>query len=141
MFGIQFDTAGVYLVGTTVEQFHVTSEELISFPEGVIGLLEYGNIYEVIKQFFWYRANKSFEQAFPLWIDNSGPVLCEIRHGEASLLVTYDSLDSSYFGRAIKKLWMGEMMESGRIWIVRTACQALFTGLWRNLRDPKIRAL
>ncbi|KAJ6144693.1 hypothetical protein N7470_008588 [Penicillium chermesinum] len=31
MFGIQFDAAGIYLVGTPTAQFHLAFEELISF--------------------------------------------------------------------------------------------------------------
>ncbi|KAJ5194922.1 uncharacterized protein N7498_008360 [Penicillium cinerascens] len=47
MFSIQFDAAGIYLVGTTAEQFHVPFEELISFAGGIIGLLEYGLSWKV----------------------------------------------------------------------------------------------
>jgi hypothetical protein len=146
MFGIQFDAAGIYLVGTEAEQFHVPFEELISFAGGIIGLLEYGLSWKVLKGVLgrvrhrlWHRPNISLDQQLPLWIDNSGPVLYEVRHGEGSILVGFQDLESSRFGRAIKEHWDGGMARPSTLWIVRMLFEACFVGLWRNVRRLKLR--
>jgi len=146
MFGIQFDAAGIYLVGTTNEQLHVSFEELVSFAAGIIGLLEYGLSWKVLKGILgraryrlWHRPEISLDQQLPLWIDNSGPVLYEVRHGEESILVTYQSLEATRFGRAIKKHWDGGMTRPSNLWIVRMVLEAFFVGLWRNMRRLKLR--
>ena len=146
MFSIQFDAAGIYLVGTAAEQFHVPFEELISFAEGIIGLLEYGLLWKVLKgalgrarHQLWHRPEASLDQQLALWIDNSGPVLYEVRYGEESILVTRQSLESSRFGRALKEHWDGDMTRPSTWWIVRMVFEAFFVGLWRNVRRLKLR--
>jgi hypothetical protein len=146
MFCIQFDAAGIYLVGTASEQFHVPFEELISFAGGIIGLLEYGLAWKVLtgvlgraRHRLWHRPEISLEQRLPLWIDNSGPVLYEVRYGEDSILVRVQSLESSRFGRALKEHWDGGMTRPSNLWVSRMVFEAFFVGLWRNVRRLKLR--
>lgn len=149
MFGIQFDAAGIYLVGTPTEQFHVPFEEMISFTGGVIGLLEYGLPWKVLKGLLvrtrhriWPRSGASLEAQPALWIDNSGPVVYEIRHGLESIRVSPQDLEASRFGRAIKKPWDGGAMGPSTFWFVRMLFEAFCIGVWRNfVRCLKVRRL
>lgn len=146
MFGIQFDAAGIYLVGTPTEQFHVSFEEMISFPGGIIGLLEYGLSWKVLKGVLsrvrhriWHRSDASLDTQPALWIDNSGPMLYEIRHGVDSILVTSTDLESSCIGRAIKMHWDRGLSGLGTLCTTRMVLEALFVGVWRNMRQLRIR--
>ncbi|KAJ5165892.1 hypothetical protein N7492_006188 [Penicillium capsulatum] len=140
MFGIQFDAAGIYLVGTPTEQFHVPFEEMISFTGGVIGLLEYGLPWKVLKGVLarvrhrlWRRSGPSLEAQPAVWVDNSGPVVYEIRHGLQSIRVTPQELEASRFGRAIKKPWDGGIRGHSRLWVMWMLFEAFWVGIWRNL--------
>lgn len=147
MFGVQFDAAGIYLVGTPTEQFHVSFEELISFTGGIVGLLEYGDIWKVLKGVLnrlrhrlGHQSGTSFDTQPSLWIDNSGPVLYEIRHGIESIRASSQDLEASRFGRILKKQWDRGMIGLSSMWITRMLVEAFFIGLWRNLlRRLKIR--
>lgn len=148
MFCIQFDAADIYLVGTAAEQIHVPFEELISFDGGIIGLLEYGLIWKVLtgvlggeRHRLSHRPEISLDQRLPLWIDASGPGLYELRYGEDSILVQIQCLESSRFGRAIKKHWDGGMMRPSNSWVMRMVFEAFFVGLWRNMRRSKVRKI
>ncbi|KAJ5587145.1 uncharacterized protein N7459_002910 [Penicillium hispanicum] len=141
MFGIQFDAAGIYLVGTPTAQFHVSFEELISFTGGIIGLLEYGLPWKVltgilgrIRHRLWHRPGTSFETHPSLWIDNSGPVVYEIRHGAESIRVSPQELESSRFGRAIKEHWDGGMNGPDTVWVMQMLFESFFIGIWRNVQ-------
>ncbi|KAJ5945634.1 hypothetical protein N7454_002473 [Penicillium verhagenii] len=140
MFGVQFDAAGIYLVGTPTEQFHISFEEMMSFKGGIIGLLEYGVTWKVVKGIIsrkrhrlWNCPETSLDTQPALWIDSSGPVLYEIRHGLESILVTPEDLERSRFGRAIKEHWDTGMTEPSTRGAIRMLLEALFIGLWRNL--------
>ncbi|KAJ5897688.1 hypothetical protein N7504_007976 [Penicillium tannophilum] len=147
MFAVQFDAAGIYLVGTPTEQFHVSFEEMIAFKAGIIGLLEYGVTWKVskavvsrIRHRLWNRAGTAMETQPALWIDNSGPALYEIRHGIESILVTPQDLECSRFGRAIKKYWDMGMTEPSTRSTIQMLLEAFFIGLWRNvLRKLKFK--
>lgn len=142
MFGIQFDAAGIYLVGTPTDQFHVSFEELMSSTGGIIGLLEYGLTWKVINAVLsrirhrvWhqYGSTTSLDTPPPLWIDNSGPALYEVRHGLESIRVTPQDLESSRFGRAIKKYWDGGLADPSTKWVVQMVLEAFFIGIWKRL--------
>lgn len=149
MFAIQFDAAGIFLVGTPTEQFHVPFEEMISFTGGIIGLLEYGLPCKVLKGVLvrtryrlWPRSGASLEVQPALWIDNSGPVVYEIRHGLKSIRVSPQELEASRFGRAIKKRWDGGTRGLSTLWVLRMLFEAFCIGVWRNLvRFLKVRRL
>ncbi|KAJ5106784.1 hypothetical protein N7456_003459 [Penicillium angulare] len=149
MFEIQFDAAGIYLVGTQTEQFHVSFEEMISFTGGIIGLLEYGVTWKVIvavlgrvRHRLWRRRGMPLGARSSVCVDNSGPVLYEIRHGIETIRISPQELESSRFGKAIKEFWDGGMVEPGVGWTVRMVIEAFFVGLWRNiLRTFKIKRL
>ncbi|KAI2789646.1 hypothetical protein POX_d05141 [Penicillium oxalicum] len=120
MFGIQFDAAGIYLVGTPTHQFHISFEELMSSTGGIIALLEYGLTCKVIhavlsriRHRVWHQArrNHTLDEPATIWIDNSGPATYEVRHGLESIRVTPQELESSRFGMAIKKNWDEGMAE------------------------------
>ncbi|KAJ5629410.1 hypothetical protein N7528_003067 [Penicillium herquei] len=147
MFGIQFDATGVYLVGTQTEQLHVSFDEMISCTGGIIGLLEYGITWKVLKGILGRIRNHLSRHADTrpeteptVWIDNSGPVLYEIRHGVESIRVSPQDLESSRFGKAMKEYWDGGMVEAGVGWNTQMMFEALFVGLWRSfLRSMKPR--
>lgn len=147
MFGIQFDAAGIYLVGTPTHQFHVSFEELMSSPGGIIGLLEYGLTCKVIhailsriRHRIWQNSRTSLETPPPLWIDNSGPALYEVRHGLDSIRVSPQELESSCFGRTIKKYWDRGMNDPSTKWIVKMVVEAFFIGIWKEgLRKMRVR--
>lgn len=163
MFAIQFDAAGIYLVGTPTHQFHISFEELMSTTDGIIGLLEYGLPCKVlhavlsrIRHRIWhgqahYANNSSYGAGSststsidtrppPLWIDNSGPALYEVRHGLESIRVTPQDLESTRFGRAIKEAWDGGLVGVRRGWIVRMVVEAFFIGIWRGVvRRVRVR--
>ncbi|CAP99921.1 Pc22g26330 [Penicillium rubens Wisconsin 54-1255] len=150
MFGIQFDAAGIYLVGTPTEQFHISFEELISFTGGIIGLLEYGVTWKVLKGVsnrlrhrLVHQSGTSSDTQPSLWVDNSGPVLYGIRHGPhgiESIRASPQELEGSRFGRAVKKHWDRGMIGLSSIWTTRMLMEAFFVGLWRNtLRRVKTR--
>lgn len=141
MFGIQFDTAGIYLVGTPTHQFHVSFEELMSSTGGIIGLLEYGLTWKVINAVLsrvrhrvWHHARTSLDTPPPLWIDNSGPAIYEVRHGLESIRVSPQELESSRFGRAIKKHWDRGLTGPSTKWIVQMVFEAFFIGVWKSMR-------
>ncbi|KAJ5746266.1 hypothetical protein N7520_011448 [Penicillium odoratum] len=146
MFGVQFDTAGIYLVGTPTEQFHLSFEEMMAFEAGIIGLLEYGVTWKVLKGIIsriryrlWNRAGTSMETP-ALWIDNSGPIIYEIRHGMESIRITPQDLENSRLGRVIKEHWDMGMTEPSTRFATRMLFEAFFIGLWRNiLRRLKIK--
>lgn len=140
MFEVQFDAAGIYLVGTPTEQLHVSFEEMIAFKAGIIGLLEYGVTWKVskavtsrIKHRLWNRAGTAMETQPALWIDNSGPVLYEIRHGMESIRVTPQDLEYSRFGKAVKEYWDMGMTEPSTRSTIQMLLEAFFIGLWRNV--------
>lgn len=149
MFAIQFDAAGIYKVGTRNQQFHVSFEEMMSFTGGIIGLLEYGLAWKVIKgalgrtrHRLWHHAGNSIDAQPAIWIDNSGPVLYELRHGLEVIRICPEELEASRFGKAIKLHWDGGMAGVKPSWVVKMIVQAFFVGLWRNmLRHLKIRVL
>ncbi|KAJ5246415.1 hypothetical protein N7468_001398 [Penicillium chermesinum] len=144
MFGIQFDAAGIYLVGTPTAQFHLAFEELISFPEGIAALLEYGVTCKVLSAVIGRMRHRVGQQAAtppeahpPLWIDSSGPTLYEVCHGERSILVSIQELESSRLGRMIKSHWDGSR---GSRYLSRMILEALIIGMWGNfLRCVKFR--
>lgn len=148
MFRIQFDAAGIYLVGTPTEQFHIPFEELISSNIGILGLLEYGLTWKVLKTVLsrirhnlWHRRDNSPQTQPVLWIDNSGPRFYEVRHGVDSILVACAELEGSCIGRLIKLHWDlgGEELGTVRMW--RLVVEALVRGVWRNLRRLRVRRL
>ncbi|KAF3385291.1 hypothetical protein F1880_002805 [Penicillium rolfsii] len=147
MFGIQFDAAGIYLVGTPTHQFHISFEELMSTTGGIIGLLEYGLtwkvIYAILSRFrhrLWHDSRTSLEAPSPIWIDNSGPASYEVRHGLASIRVSPQELESSRFGRTMKKYWDRGMSDPSTKWIVKMVMEALFIGIWKGLlRKLRVR--
>ena len=139
MFGIQFDAAGIYLVGTPAEQFHIPFEEMISFTDGIIGLLEYGVTCKVltgvlsrVRHRLWRQPGTPLDTRPVLYIDNSGPALYEIRHGLKSIRVTPQDLEASRFGRAIKMHWDGGLRGLSALWVFRMLFEAFFVGVWRN---------
>jgi hypothetical protein len=146
MFGIQFDAAGIYLVGTPTHQFHVSFEELMSTTGGIIGLLEYGLTWKVIhailsriRHRIWQNSRISLETPPPLWIDNSGPAIYEVRHGMDSIRVSPQELESSRFGRTIKKYWDRGMNDPSTKWIVKMVLEAFFIGIWKGvLRNMRV---
>lgn len=148
MFAIQFDAAGIYKVGTRNQQFHVSFEEMISFKGGIIALLEYGLPWKVLKGVLgrarhqlWQRPGGSVDTQPAIWIDNSGPVLYEIRHGLESIRICPEELETSRLGKAIKLYWDGGMTDPKTSWIVRMVVEAFFVGIWRIiLRRLKTRA-
>lgn len=148
MFSIQFDAAGIYKVGTRNQQFHVSFEEMMSFTGGIIGLLEYGLAWKVLKSSLgrtrhrlWHHRGTSLDTQPAIWIDNSGPVLYELRHGLESIRICPEELETSRFGKAIKLYWDGGMTGLKTSWVVRMILEAFFVGLWRNsLRHLEIRA-
>lgn len=147
MFGIQFDAAGIYLVGTPTDQFHVSFEELMSSTGGIIGLLEYGLTWKVIhavlsriRHRVWQNSRTSLDTPPPLWIDNSGPALYEVRHGLEFIRVSPQELESSRFGRVIKKHWDRGMTGPSTKWVIRMALEAFLIGIWKSmLRRIRIR--
>lgn len=148
MFGIQFDAAGIYLVGTPTHQFHVSFEELMSTTGGIIGLLEYGLTWKVIhailsriRHRIWQNSRTSLETPPPLWIDNSGPALYEVRHGLDSIRVSPQELESSRFGRTIKEFWDRGMSDLSTRWVVKMVVEAFFIGIWKGvLRKIRVRS-
>lgn len=145
MFGIQFDAAGIYLVGTSTQQFHVPFEEMISFTGGILALLEYGLTWKVLKSVLGrmrHRLRDTSLETWPaLWIDNSGPRFYEIRHGMDSILVDCADLEASCIGRAIKLHWDLGVQELGTCRTGRMVVEATLVGVWRNLRRLKVRRL
>ncbi|KAJ5488796.1 hypothetical protein N7539_003686 [Penicillium diatomitis] len=124
MFGIQFDAAGIYLVGTTTHQVHISFEELMSSTGGIIALLEYGLTCKVIKAVLgrmrhrvWHHSRNNTldpDERATMWIDNSGPAAYEVRHGDESIRVTPQELESSRFGLVMKKYWDGGLAGPSR---------------------------
>lgn len=148
MFGVQFDAAGMYLVGTPTDQFHIPFEELISSTVGILGLLEYGLTWTVLKGVLsrmrhrlWHRSNTSLERRPALWIDNSGPRFYEVRHGVDSILVVCAELEGSCMGKAIKLQWDLGVDELGTWWTGRLVSEAVLIGVGRNLRRLRARTL
>lgn len=148
MFGIQFDAAGIYLVGTPTEQFHIPFEEMISSTSGIIGLLEYGLTLKVLKAVLgrirhrlWHRRDTSLQTQPVLWIDNSGPRFYEIRHGVDSILVACADLEASCIGRVIQLYWDLGVDELGtwRTW--RLVVEACVVGVRRKFRRLRARRL
>ncbi|EPS32706.1 hypothetical protein PDE_07666 [Penicillium oxalicum 114-2] len=142
MFGIQFDAAGIYLVGTPTHQFHISFEELMSSTGGIIALLEYGLTCKVIhavlsriRHRVWHQArrNHTLDEPATIWIDNSGPATYEVRHGLESIRVTPQELESSRFGMAIKKNWDEGMAEPSTKWVVRIVVEAFFVGIYKAM--------
>ncbi|KAJ5159804.1 uncharacterized protein N7482_006808 [Penicillium canariense] len=140
MFGIQFDAAGIYLVGTPTDQFHVSFEELMASTGGIIGLLEYGLTWKVmtavlsrIRHRVWHHSRASLDTQPSLWIDNSGPALYEVRHGLESIRVSPQELESSRFGRAIKEHWDGGMAGPSTKWVIQMVLEAFFIGIWKSM--------
>lgn len=148
MFTIQFDAAGIYKVGTRNQQFHVSFEEMMSFTGGIIGLLEYGLAWKVLegaigrtRHRLWSHSGTSINAQPAIWIDNSGPVLYEIRHGLESIRICPEELETSLFGKAIKLYWDEGAIGVRSSWVMKTIIKAFFVGIWRNiLRRLKIRA-
>lgn len=139
MFGIQCDTAGFYLVGTPTEQFHIPFEEMISSTSGILGLLEYGLSWKVLKGILgrmrhrlWHRRDVSFGTRPVLWIDNSGPQFYEVHHGVDSILVSGPDLETSCIGRAIKLHWDLRVNHLGTWRTARLVVEALVVGMGRN---------
>ncbi|KAL1869543.1 hypothetical protein Plec18167_007841 [Paecilomyces lecythidis] len=134
-FGIQFETAETYLVGTKSQHIRVSFDELMSFFGGVVALLDYGVTWRVIRGILqrWRRPGwNELEGSDPVWIDNSGPVFYEIRHGPDSIKVAPSDLESSRFGMVIKRQWDDGMTARGNLWVAKIVIQALFSGLCRR---------
>ncbi|RAK83123.1 hypothetical protein BO79DRAFT_161699 [Aspergillus costaricaensis CBS 115574] len=114
-FSIQFESAGVYHVGTPTEQMLVSFEELLAFHAGIVGLLD------------------------------SGPVYYVITNGEDAIRITGQELGSSLFGREIKKQWDRGMVEPGCLGATFLILKAFVYGVWNNLayykRWKKVAAL
>ncbi|KAJ9360504.1 hypothetical protein DTO280E4_4221 [Paecilomyces variotii] len=134
-FGIQFETAETYLVGTKSQHIRVSFDELMSFFGGVVALLDYGVTWRVIKGVLqrWRRPGwNELEGSDPVWVDNSGPLYYEIRHGPDSIKVSPSDLESSRFGMVIKRQWDDGMNAMGNLWMTKIVIQALLSGLCRK---------
>lgn len=122
---------------------------MISFTEGIIALLEYGVTWKVLQAVLgrmrhrvWQRAEASLEEQSPLWIDSSGPILYELRHGVMSILVSTHELESSRFGKMIKKHWDGGLVKLEDRYVAQMIFEALVIGIWRNVtRRLKFRKI
>lgn len=134
-------------MGTATEQFHIPFEELISFTSGIIGLLEYGLPWKVLKSLLsrvrhrLWRESETSTSTPALWIDNSGPRFYEVRYGMDAILVGKTDLEGSCIGRMIMMDWdLGADEERCGAWCVLTlVARASLLGVWRNLRMVKIR--
>lgn len=114
----------------------VSFDELMSFFGGVIALLDYGVTWDVIKAVLlrWRRPGwNELEGSDPVWIDNSGPIYYEIRHGSDSIKVASSDLESSRFGRIIKRQWDDGLNGLGRFGVTKLVLEALFSGLGRRI--------
>ncbi|PYH94506.1 hypothetical protein BO71DRAFT_398855 [Aspergillus ellipticus CBS 707.79] len=134
-FAIQFESAGVYHVGTPSQQMLVSFEELLSFYAGIIGLLEYGHGWQVTKAVTrrFIKRLRLTESPYTVGIDSSGPIYYVICHGEESIRITAQELDSSLFGRVIKKQWDRGMLDPGWMVVSVSILRAFVYGLWKNL--------
>ncbi|OOF98709.1 hypothetical protein ASPCADRAFT_140015 [Aspergillus carbonarius ITEM 5010] len=136
-FSIQFESTGIYHVGTPSQQMLVSFEELLGFHAGIIGLLEYGHGWRVIKAVIrrliarlrW----RPMESPYSVCIDSSGPIYYVITHGEDAIRITAQELDASLFGRVIKKQWDRGMEDDGWVVVGFSIVKAFVYGLWKNL--------
>ncbi|OJI84644.1 hypothetical protein ASPTUDRAFT_40657 [Aspergillus tubingensis CBS 134.48] len=148
-FSIQFESAGVYHVGTPTEQMLVSIEELLAFHAGIVGLLEYGHGWRVIKavirRFLARLRWQAMDSPYSIYIDSSGPVYYVITNGEDAVRITGQELGSSLFGREIKKQWDRGMVEPGCLGATFLILKAFVYGVWNNLayykRWKKVAAL
>ncbi|RDH27586.1 hypothetical protein BDQ94DRAFT_163486 [Aspergillus welwitschiae] len=136
-FAIQFESAGVYHVGTPAEQMLVSFEELLAFHAGIIGLLEYGHGWRVtktvIRRFLAHLRWQAMDSPYSICIDSSGPVYYIITNGEDAIRITEQELGSSLFGRALKNQWDRAMAEPGQLKAIVSIFEAFVYGLWKNL--------
>ncbi|PWY73013.1 hypothetical protein BO70DRAFT_364770 [Aspergillus heteromorphus CBS 117.55] len=136
-FAIQFESAGVYHVGTPSEQMLVSFEELLGFYAGIIGLLEYGHGWQVtkavVRRIIGRLRWRPTESPCAVGIDSSGPIYYVICHGEDSIRITAQELDASLFGRVIKKQWDRGLGDPGCVMISASIFRAFIYGLWKNL--------
>ncbi|GKZ75240.1 hypothetical protein AnigIFM59636_003721 [Aspergillus niger] len=136
-FAIQFESAGVYHVGTPAEQMLVSFEELLAFHAGIIGLLEYGHGWRVtktvIRRFLAHLRWQAMDSPYSIRIDSSGPVYYIITNGEDAIRIPEQELGSSLFGRALKNQWDRAMAEPGQLKAIVSIFEAFVYGLWKNL--------
>ncbi|GKZ19350.1 hypothetical protein AbraIFM66951_005581 [Aspergillus brasiliensis] len=137
MIAIQFESTGVYHVGTPAEQMLVSFEELLAFHAGIIGLLEYGHAWRVtktvIRRFLARLRWQAMDSPYSIRIDSSGPVYYVITNGEEAIRITGQELGASLFGRALRKQWERGMVEPGRLEATVSILRAFVYGLWKNL--------
>lgn len=122
---------------------------MISCTEGIIALLEYGVTWKVLhavlgrmRHRVWQREDATIGTQPPVWIDSSGPMLYEVRHGVRSILVNVQELESSRFGKTMKRHWDGGMVKLADRYIAQMVFEALLIGIWRNVAQRlKIRRM
>ncbi|RAK98748.1 uncharacterized protein BO80DRAFT_411792 [Aspergillus ibericus CBS 121593] len=136
-FTIQFESAGIYHVGTPSQQMLVSFEELLGFHAGITGLLEYGHGWRVtkavIRRFMARLRWRPMESPYAVCIDSSGPIYYVITHGEHAIRITGQELESSLFGRVIKRQWDRGLEDLGWSEVTLSILRAFVYGLWKNL--------
>ncbi|OJJ43521.1 hypothetical protein ASPZODRAFT_28189 [Penicilliopsis zonata CBS 506.65] len=136
-FAIQFETAGLYIIGTPTAQMHITFDELLDSLGGIVGLLEYGLGWRVchslVHRIIRYRQWNVLKASQALWIESSSPLFYELRHASESIRVTPAELEGSRFGRIIKEEWDGGMHVRQKRWIARMIVAAALAGMFKNI--------
>jgi hypothetical protein len=123
-----------YLVGSPDECFSIAFDRLMNYSEGVIALLEYGELWRVFQSSLTSRSLKYQDSL--LWIESSGSALKNVRiaSGDKIISVPAQALNRSRVGWLLmQKHKHSERRIGYRLALLTT--EAIIAGTWKNGRQ------
>ncbi|KAB8240078.1 hypothetical protein BDV35DRAFT_145601 [Aspergillus flavus] len=125
-FQIQYAAAGQYQLGTIERRFHIPVETLLGCTEGVVALLQYGEILRTIPyvwRLLWVGPGRSLQRLMEMTLNDGRAIL--VYDFDKKIDISEEVLRSSYVGSIL-------LYPHNGVWV--TLVKAILAGALKNFR-------